>query len=130
MSITTDYQVSKDSARYRYSVPSNGQTVLPFKNAVFDKHLAPVGLKLDERFSNGATHNNAKVFQELSHWHNHRNTLALKTAAQKLGYFGRRRNDLYMAEMHAYAASLTNAAGKVLEPETIVVNQRLQPSKT
>ena len=35
-----------------------------------------------------------------------------------------------MAEMHAHAASLTNAAGKVLEPETIVVNQRLQPSKT
>jgi len=32
--------------------------------------------------------------------------------------------------MHAYAASLTNAARKVLEPKTIVVNQRLQPSKT
>jgi len=67
ISITTDYQVSKDSARYRYSVPSNGQTILPFKNTVFNKHLAPVGLKLDKRFSNGATHNNAKVFQELSH---------------------------------------------------------------
>lgn len=130
MSMTTDYQVSKDSARYRYSVSSKDQTVLPFKNAIFDKHLAPVGLKLEERFSNGATHDNAKIFQELSHWHNHRKTLALKTATQKLGYFARRRNDLYMAEIHAYAASLTNAAAKVLEPETIVVNQRLQPSKT
>lgn len=130
MSMTTDYQVSKDSARYRYSVPSKDQTVLRFKNDIFDKHLAPVGLKLDERFSNGATHDNAKVFQELSHWHNHRKTLALKTATQKLGYFARRRNDLYMAEMHAYAASLTNTAAKVLEPETIVVNQRLPPSKT
>ncbi|KAI0617933.1 Dead deah box helicase like protein [Pyrenophora tritici-repentis] len=130
MSMTTDYQVSKDSAHCRYSVPSSEQTVLPFKNAIFDKYLAPVGLKLDERFPNRATHDSAKVFQELSHWHNHRKTLALNTATQKLGYFARRRNDLYMAEMHAYAASLTNAAGKVLEPETIVVNQRIQPSKT
>jgi Lhr-like helicase len=129
MSMTTDYQVSKDSARFCYSVASNDQTVLPFKNDIFDKHLAPVGLKLDETFSNGATHNNAKIFQELSHWHNHRRALALKTPAQKLGYFARRRNDLYMAEMHAYAASLTNATGKVLEPETIVVNQKIQPSK-
>ncbi|KAJ5042660.1 hypothetical protein J3E72DRAFT_253800 [Bipolaris maydis] len=130
ISMITDYQASKDSVRYRYSVPSNDQTVLPFKNAIFDKHLAPVSLKLDERCSNEATHDNAKVFQELSHWHNHRKALGLKTATQKLGYFARRRNDLYMAEMHAYAASLTNAAGKVLEPETIVVNQRLQPPKT
>ncbi|KAJ6267400.1 hypothetical protein PSV08DRAFT_411783 [Bipolaris maydis] len=87
-------------------IPINS-TVLPFKNAIFDKHLAP------------ATHDNAKVFQELSHWHNHRKALGLKTATQKLGYFARRRNDF-----------LTNAAGKVLEPETIVVNQRLQPPKT
>ena len=32
--------------------------------------------------------------------------------------------------MHAYTASLTNAARKVLEPKTIIVNQRLQLSKT
>jgi hypothetical protein len=32
--------------------------------------------------------------------------------------------------MHAYAASLTNTAGKILEPETIIMNQRLQPSKS
>ncbi|RYN78121.1 hypothetical protein AA0119_g13556, partial [Alternaria tenuissima] len=128
-SMTTDDQVSRDSARYRYSALNNDQTVLPFKNAIFNKHLAPVGLELDEKFTNEGTHDKTKVFQELSHWHNHRKTLASKTVTQKLGYFARRRNDLYMAEMHAYAACLTNAAGKVLEPEIIVVNQRLQPSK-
>ena len=31
--------------------------------------------------------------------------------------------------MHAYAASLTNAVGKALDPETIIVNQRVQPLK-
>ncbi|KAH8622007.1 putative helicase [Alternaria alternata] len=129
MSMTTDVQVSRDSARHRYTVPDYDQTVLPFKNAIFDKHLAPIGLELDEKISDEATHDNARVFQELSHWHNHRKTLASKTATQKLGYFARRRNDLYMAEMHAYAASLTNAAGKVLEPEIIVANQKIQPSK-
>lgn len=130
MSMPSDYQGSKDSARCCYSISSNDQTVLPFKNATFDKHLAPVCLHLNEGFSDGATPDNVKVFQELSHWHNHKRALALKAPMQKLGYFARHRNDLYMAEMHAYAASLTNAAGKVLEPETIIVNQRLQPSKS
>jgi hypothetical protein len=130
ISMTADYQVPKDSVRCCYSIPSNDQTVLPFKNAIFDKHLAPVRLHLNEGFSDGATPDHVKVFQELSHWHNHRRALALKAPTQKLGYFARRRNDLYMAEMHTYAASLTNAAGKVLEPETIIVNQRLHLSKS
>ncbi|UPX11156.1 RNA helicase [Ascochyta rabiei] len=129
VSMTADDQVSNGSAPCCYSVPSNDQTVLSFRNAIFDKHLAPVRLHLNEVYSDGATRDNAKVFQELSHWHNHRKALASKAPTQKLGYFARRRNDLYMAEMHAYAASLTNAAGKVLEPEIIIVNQRLQSSK-
>jgi hypothetical protein len=130
LSIAIDCQVSKDWTQGCCSVLNNDQTVLPFKNAIFDKHLAPVCLRLNEICSDGVIPDNVKVFQELSHWHNHRRALALKAPVQKLGKFARRRNDFYMAEMHAYAASLANAAGKILEPETIIVNQRLQPSKS
>jgi hypothetical protein len=130
MSMTAANQVFGDTAQCFYSAPGHDQTVLSFRNAVFDKHLAPVCLDLKERFSDGATSDNVKVFQELSHWHNHRKALALKAPTQKVGYFARRRNDLYMAEMHAYAASLTNAAGKVLKPEIVIVNQKPHPSKS
>ncbi|OAL47370.1 P-loop containing nucleoside triphosphate hydrolase protein [Pyrenochaeta sp. DS3sAY3a] len=129
MRMTTDHEDPKDLTRCVYSVHNNDHIVLPFKNATFDKHLAPVHLHLDGRLSNGSTLDNVKVFEELSHWHNHKKAIAMKGPTQKLGFFARRRNDLYMAEMHAYAASLTNAAGKVLDPETIIVNQRVQPFK-
>jgi hypothetical protein len=127
MRITTEYQNSKGLTRRVYPIPSNDQNILPFKNAVFDKHLAPVHLHLVGKQSNGSTLDNVKVFQELSHWHNHKKAVAMKGLTQKLGFFARRRIDLYMAEMHAYAASLTNAAGRVLDPETIIVNQTVQP---
>jgi ERCC4-related helicase len=130
MSMTADNQVFNDMTRCYYSASGHEDTVLSFRNAVFDKHLAPVRLHLNERFTDGATSDNVKVFQELSHWHNHRKALTLKAPTQRLGYFARRRNDLYTAEMHAYAASLTNAAGKVLEPETVIVDQRPHPSKS
>jgi superfamily II RNA helicase len=128
-SMTTNQKVSKGLAQCSYSIPNNDQTMLPFKNVTFDKHLAPVHLHLSAESSNGVTPEKVKVFQELSHWHNHKKTLVSKAPTQKLGYHARRRNDLYMAEMHAYAASLTNAAGKVLEPETIIANHGMKPSK-
>lgn len=116
----TGSQILHESIQCCSLVTPYNQTVLPFKNAVFDKHLAPVHLQLSDRES---SLDNSKVFHEISHWHNPRRPLASKILAQKLGYFGRRRNDLYMAEMHAYAASLTDAAGKILEPEIVVVKK-------
>jgi hypothetical protein len=121
---------SQDLTSRSYSGFRNVQTVLPFKNAVFDHHLAPVHLRLCDRFVSGPPPDKAKVFQELSHWHNHKKAIATKGPTQKFGFFARRRNDFYTAEMHAYAASLTNAAGKILDPETIVVGQRVQPFKS
>ncbi|KAH8704387.1 hypothetical protein GQ44DRAFT_820072 [Phaeosphaeriaceae sp. PMI808] len=126
---TADYEDSEDLSRCCYATPRDDRTVLSFKNAIFDKHLAPVYLHLDVRLSNNPNPENIKVFQEISHWHNHRNAMAMKGPTKKLGLFARRRNDWFMAEMHAYAASLTNTAGKVLNPETIIVNQRVQPLK-
>jgi hypothetical protein len=129
MEITTDYQDSKDLSRCCYSTPGKDRTILPFKNAIFDRHLAPVHLQLKGGHLNGSNPDNVKVFEELSHWHNHKHVIEIKGSTQKLGFFARRRNDWFMAEMHAYAASLTNAVGKALDPETIIVNQRVQPLK-
>jgi superfamily II RNA helicase len=105
------------------------RAVLPFKNSVFDKHLEPVHLRIDEDPSTRAMLGQSKVFKELSHWHNHRRAIVQKGPPPRDGWFARRRNQWFMAEMLAYAASLTNAAGKVLEPETIVPGQSSQTSK-
>ena len=99
--------------------------VLPFKNAVFDAHLAPVRLEVEDNAdgTGGFPH---RIFKELSHWHSSKKPLDSKARAaraaqaQKSSFFARRRNQRYMAEMTAYAGSLTNAVGKVLEPETVV----------
>lgn len=61
----------------------------------------------------------------MTHWHNSKRPLDPKLREdqiarnQKQQFFARRRNQFFMAEMTAYAASLTNAVGKALEPEII-----------
>ena len=47
MKITTDFQDSKDLSRCCYSTPGKDRTILPFRNAIFDRHLAPVHLRLN-----------------------------------------------------------------------------------
>ncbi|KKZ63284.1 hypothetical protein EMCG_00267 [[Emmonsia] crescens] len=99
--------------------------VLPFRHPVFDAHLAPVHLSIDKSHTQGVTKNTSRIFQELSHWHNHRRPIGNKTAAPKLtdkqAFFANRRNQFFMAEMADYAASLTNATGGILKPETVFV---------
>lgn len=115
--------------RTHMSPVSVERAVLQFKNSVFDKHLEPVHLQIDDDPSTRAMLGQSKVFKELSHWHNHRRTIAQKGPPPQDGRFARR-NQRFMAEMLAYAASLTNAAGKVLEPETIIPGQSSQTSKS
>ncbi|KAI9790002.1 MAG: hypothetical protein M1816_005616 [Peltula sp. TS41687] len=96
---------------------------LPFSNSVFDEHLASVKLAADP---NPPEHQASagKIFREISHWHNAKRLLdkspAITAASKFLKSRRLRSNQLYMNEMTAYAASLTNAAGKLLEPEVIV----------
>jgi ATP-dependent RNA helicase DDX60 len=101
------------------------EAVLPFNNFVFDSHLAPISINVEENTSSQRSLAQAKVFKELSHWHNHRKAITKKgpppAKDAKAEFWARRRNQWFMAEMLSYAASLTNAAGKVLEPEIIVV---------
>ncbi|KAF4635733.1 hypothetical protein G7Y89_g2365 [Cudoniella acicularis] len=112
-----------------FSSISIERSLLPFKNPVFDKHLAPIHLRIANHPSTCVAPGQSKIFKELSHWHNHRKAIVLKGPPLQEGWFARRRNQWFMAEMQVYAASLTNAAGKVLEPETVIAGQSSPSSK-
>ena len=99
--------------------------ILPFSNPVFDRHLASINIRVTPLKSSERT--SGRIFQEVSHWHNSRRRLGMKQAQQtpataKDKARGLKRDQRFMAEMQSYAASLTNAAGKALEPEPIFVS--------
>ncbi len=103
----------------------NELTILPFSNPVFDNHLSSIHLKIAP--SKSSERHSGRIYQEVSHWHNAKRRLDPKAAQQtpaseKEKFRARRRNQFFMSEMQDYAASLTNAAGKALEPETVTVN--------
>ncbi|KAL4931974.1 putative DEAD/DEAH box helicase [Aspergillus undulatus] len=106
-------------------------SVLPFSNRVIDVHLRPVSVEIAD-FADGAKSSScSRIFKELSHWHNHRRLLnerfsASLTERQKV--FINRRNQFFMTDVLRYAASLTNAIGGSLEPESVFV--RPQNDKT
>ncbi|KAA8565170.1 hypothetical protein EYC84_010910 [Monilinia fructicola] len=100
-------------------------TVLPFTNAVFNKHLQCIHIKTDTSLS--TQFGTMKLYRETSHWHNHKKPLVTKALpAQKVSKWRNplRTNQFYMSEMTSYAASLTGAKGKALEPETIVTGPK------
>ncbi|KAB8290208.1 hypothetical protein EYC80_011077 [Monilinia laxa] len=100
-------------------------TVLPFTNAVFNKHLQCIHIKTDTSLSTQL--GTMKLYRETSHWHNHKKPLVTKALpAQKVSKWRNplRTNQFYMSEMTSYAASLTGAKGKALEPETIVTGPK------
>ena len=103
----------------------NEITILPFSNPVFDNHLSSIHLRITP--SKSSERHSGRIYQEVSHWHNAKRRLDPKAAQQtpaseKEKFRARRRNQFFMSEMQDYAASLTNAAGKALEPETVTVN--------
>ena len=102
------------------SLPS----ILPFSSLIFDKHLASINISVAG--SRDARPESARIFQEVTHWHNAKRRLDGKTSKELSGREksrALRRNQFLMAEMFSYAASLTNAAGKSLEPETVTVGE-------
>ncbi|ORX92235.1 DEAD/DEAH box helicase-like protein [Clohesyomyces aquaticus] len=103
--------------------------VLPFSNSVFDTHLSPVHLAIDKSGEiSSAT--SAHIFREVSHWHNSNRPIDSKAREEhsarsvKQQFFARRRNQWFMAEMMAYAGSLTNAVGRSLEPEIVTTGPK------
>jgi hypothetical protein len=124
---------SKASNGIRPETESNGTgstpyALLPFSDSVFDEHLKPVHLTVS-RSSGKTDPTSASIFREVSHWHNSKRPIDQKTKGQlekdpKIAKKALRRNQFFMAEMTSYAASLTNAVGKVLEPETITMGDK------
>lgn len=104
------------------SSTSDALAILPFSNPVFDKHLASINLRVTPFKS--SERRSGRIFQEVSHWHTAKRRLDPKQAQQtpataKDKARALKRDQRFMAEMQSYAASLTNAAGKALEPETV-----------
>lgn len=105
--------------------------VLPFSNPVFDKHLESVHLEIDEMAGAEQTYASHKIFREVTHWHNAKKPIIQKpkeptAAVAKQEFWAKKRNQMFMAEMARYSASLTGATGRSLEPETIIVGSSLQ----
>lgn len=103
--------------------------VLPFSNSVIQQHLAPIEL-IEDRTGGAADSTSAMIFREVSHWHNSKRPIDPKiredqiAKSKKQQFKANRRNQWFMAEMMAYAASLTNAVGKTLEPEIITTGAK------
>ena len=122
--------INKSSYKEMNGVSDNNMTILPFSNTVFDKHLSSISLRVSP--SKASDRLSGRIHQEVSHWHNAKRRLDPKQsqatpASEKEKFRALRRNQFFMAEMQAYAASLTNAAGKVLEPETVTVSASNYP---
>ncbi|KAM3499417.1 hypothetical protein MY10362_007323 [Beauveria mimosiformis] len=111
-------QTAEDSDQSDKAISS----VLTFQHPALDKYLEPIHVVAKD--TNEPTQP-SKVFRELSHWHNAKNAVDIKTIPRPAGYFRRRRNQELMADTIRYAASLSNSAGNMINPETIVTSLRV-----
>lgn len=91
-------------------------SVMTFSHAALDKYLRSIHVVANETEPEGTS----KVFQELSHWHNAKMAVDPRKLPRTQGFFARKKNQMLMADTIAYSASLTNAGGKIINPETIV----------
>ena len=109
-------------------------SILRFSNTVFDRHLMSIKVDVDVRDFVDIDARSSRIFREISHWHNPKRAIDKKKTIQigndKAGMRLRRSNQRYMDEMAKYAASLTNAAGKILEPQTITVQKETKTSSS
>ena len=136
MFLNIDMDEPKDGQQARSStreevVPHSftfGLQVLPFSNLIFDSHLSAI--QITTSLQPIETSKELQyVFQDLTHWHNHKKPIT-QSAPTILSGCQHRREQRRRAEMRNYAASLTNAAGKILSPEIIVCQPRLSKGST
>ncbi|KAK8095102.1 DEAD/DEAH box helicase [Apiospora kogelbergensis] len=92
--------------------------VLPFSHPVLDQHLSNVVLVTRDEIEQPA-----RVFSELTHWHNHTKPIDPKRVPKAADKWTLKRNQRHMANVIAYSASLTGASGKIINPEIIVVSK-------
>lgn len=108
----------------KISLSPSTASILPFTSAVFDRHLASIQISVAG--NRAPRPESARIFQEVTHWHNAKRKLdnkAYKELSVREKSRALRRNQFFMAEMFSYAASLTNSAGKILDPEVITVGE-------
>ncbi|OBT53071.1 hypothetical protein VE04_07983 [Pseudogymnoascus sp. 24MN13] len=113
-----------DSENNGKEVDAADSTVLSLTEPVFDKHLSAIHVDVDTSLS--AKLSAMKLYRESSYWQTHKPIVPKKHVPiekEKVSKWKNplRKNQFYMAEMTAYAASLTGSNGRVLEPETITV---------
>ncbi|RFU74346.1 dead deah box helicase [Trichoderma arundinaceum] len=109
---STDEAVERDLDKLHVSA-------LPFSHPVLDDFLGDIKLK-ESRETQDASSNS--VFEDLHHWHNTKLLLPPRKI-EKLGFFARKNKQKRLASIVAYSASLTNAKGKLIDPEIIVVKK-------
>ncbi len=109
-----------------HDLPSTAASVLPFHHEMLSNLLEGVHLKTEE---GTITERRSGIFQELTHWHNHKVPIDPKRPPRPQTWYELRRKQRFMNEILNYSASLTNAAGKILQPETIVVQTPASSSK-
>lgn len=108
-------------------------SVLPFSNIVFDQHLASMRIDIKARVSLGTSARSMRIFKEITHWHNSKRPLDTKAIRISSDWQKKRllsMNQRHMDEMLKYAASLTNASGKILDPKTVTAQKENKPSSS
>ncbi|KAL7923614.1 hypothetical protein ACQKWADRAFT_325792 [Trichoderma austrokoningii] len=94
-------------------------SALPFSHPVLNDFLQDIKLKESQGIQDNSFN---PIFEDLHHWHNTKLLLPTRKIEQ-LGFFAMKRKQTLAASIVAYSASLTNARGKLIEPEIIVVKK-------
>ncbi len=97
--------------------------LLPFSHPAFDKHLSSIHVDVDAK-KQAST---GRLTFELTHWHNSKMLVKHKGPKPRLEPWEERRAQRahyrFLAQLTGYAASLTDATGKCLDPKPIYVGQ-------
>lgn len=110
------------------AVVAQDNGVLPFSHPVLDKCLQDVHVKSTSVSDQTML---PRIFKELTHWHNARASVDTKQIPRAKTEREMRMDQKFMATYIQYSASLTNATGKTIDPEIIVVgsdNQVQRPA--
>ena len=96
--------------------------VLPFSHPAFDKHLSSIHVQVDAKKQGSS----GRITLELTHWHNSKMLVKRKGPKPRLEPWEEKRAQRahyrFLAQLTGYAASLTDATGKCLDPKTIYVD--------
>ncbi|KAH0592361.1 hypothetical protein MHUMG1_09862 [Metarhizium humberi] len=115
------------------ATPSSDGAILSFKNTVLERHLDPLRLKPDDE-PVALTPGQTQIFKELSYWRRQAKAPVSRGLPVRLEREAKKhaltQNQNLQKEIQVYAASLTNASGKILEPQIIVTGSFSQNLKS